>query len=602
MALTRPLIVGALLCAVNGARCGAQAAPPLKWGVAVLEAGVSTDARQEQVAVEDCLELVGIPYTVTKSVEQAVGRPLVVIAGELTNSLFTSAEREALYAYVERGGVVLATQVQGNTFFPLFGITKVVTSRTNFRVTFAASSDPALRYINRPEERTISLGDPALYLQTIWSSEYTVGPGTDVLAQYEDGAAALTVNVYGRGLAYGLGLGFKETTLIPRLARSFEAARHWINWFEPSGDVFRLLLRGLYETTVHPFLLVHTVPDGKVTALCLSHDVDAQESFRNSLVFARMEAALGVRSTYFVTTKYFADSTDIGYYTPERVSWIRRLQRMGFEVGSHSVSHSLRFDAFPAGKPIGDPQEYDPAHPSIFGEVQVSKELLDRDLHQRTVGFRSGYLRFPNPLLRVLEASGYLFDSSVSAQWVLTNFPFFGFRERTLGSEHSQIVEVPVTLDDSRGELQIRNFLTAVTQEEALHTWMEVIRANAENNAISCLLIHPTDTTYKLETERRLIQHVRSGVEGRTNTWIGAVGAVASFWRGRARLHPAIEQRNGRPVIILRDLKRAELPSGQSLVVEARTPGAVPRVLDSEGAEIPVRTRAAGDRIFLLLP
>jgi peptidoglycan/xylan/chitin deacetylase (PgdA/CDA1 family) len=496
----------------------------------------------------------------------------------------------------------LATQVQGNTFFPLFGITKVVTSRTNFRVTFAASNDPALRYINRPEERTISLGDPALYLETIWSSEYTVGPGTDVLAQYENGAAALTVNVYGRGLAYGLGLGFKETTLIPLLTRSFEAARHWINWFEPSGDVFRLLVRGLYETTVHPFVLVHTVPDGKATALCLSHDVDAQESFHNSLVFARMEAALGVRSTYFVTTKYFADSTDIGYYTPERVSWIRRLRGMGFEVGSHSVSHSFAFDSFPVGKSIGDPREYDPAHPSVFGEVQVSKQLLDRDLHQRTVGFRSGYLRFPNALLRVLDESGYSFDSSVSAQWVLTNFPFFGFRERSLGSAHSHIVEVPVTLDDSRGELQIRNFLTAGTQEEALHAWMEVIRANAENNAFSCLLIHPTDTTYKLATERRLIQLVRSGVAGRTDTWIGPVGAVASFWRGRARLHPEIEQRNGRPVIILRDLKRAELPHGQSLVVEARSPGAVPRVLDSDGAEIPARTRAAGDRIFLLLP
>jgi len=602
MALTRSLIVGMLLCAVTGARCGAQAAPQLRWGVAVLEAGSSTDDAQEQVAVRDCLDLVGIPYTLTRSVEQAVERPLVVIAGVLTNSLFTAAEREALYAYVERGGVVLASQIQGNTFFPLFGISKVITSRTNFRVTFVASSDPALRYINRPEERTISLGDPALYLQTIWSSEYDVGPGTAVLAHYENGEAALTVNAYGRGLAYGLGLGFKETTLIPRLERSFEAARHWINWFEPSGDVFRLLVRGLYETTVHPFLLVHTVPDGKATALCLSHDVDAQESFRNSLVFARMEAALGVRSTYFVTTKYFADSTDIGYYTPARVSWIRRLQRMGFEVGSHSVSHSLTFDSFPTGKPIGDPRAYDPAHPSIFGEVQVSKLLLDHDLQQRTVGFRSGYLRFPNPLLRVLEESGYLFDSSVSAQWVLTNFPFFGFRDRTLGSAHSRIVEVPVTLDDSRGELQVRNFLTAATQEEALHSWMEVIRANAENNAISCLLIHPTDTTYKLSTERRLIQHVRAGVEGRTDTWIGPVGAVASFWRGRARLHPELEQRNGRPVIILRDLRRADLPAGQALVVEGHSPANVPRVLDAAGVEVPVRTRAAGDRIFLLLP
>ena len=97
--------------------------------------------------------------------------------------------------------------------------------------------------MNRPEERTISLGDPKLYSETVWSTEYATSPGSQVLASYENRTAALIVNAYGRGLAYALGLGFKETTLIPRLAQSFEAQRQWINWFEPSGDVFRLLLR-----------------------------------------------------------------------------------------------------------------------------------------------------------------------------------------------------------------------------------------------------------------------------------------------------------------------------------------------------------------------
>src|SRR5437879_12985525 len=96
------------------------------------------------------------------------------------------------------------------------------------------------------------------------------------------------------------------------------AARRWINWFEPSGDVFRLLLRGLYEDSVHPFLLVHTVPEGKRTGLCLTHDVDAREAFRNALTFAQMEAGLGVRSTFFVTTKYFTDSPAIGSSAPQR--------------------------------------------------------------------------------------------------------------------------------------------------------------------------------------------------------------------------------------------------------------------------------------------
>jgi peptidoglycan/xylan/chitin deacetylase (PgdA/CDA1 family) len=574
-----------------------QQPSPAVWGVAVLEAGTSRDARQEQLAVRDCLELMGIPFAATRSVEQAVRRPLVVISGILTNSLFTAGEREALYAYVERGGVVLATQVQGGSFFTLFGITGATTSRTNFRVNFGSSTDPILRYLNRPEERTISLGDPALYRETVWSTEYTAAPGTDVLAVYPNGTAAVTVNAYGRGSAYALGLGFKETTLIPQLARSFEAARHWINWFEPSGDVFRLMLRALYENTIHPFVLVHTVPLGKRTGLCLSHDVDAAESFRNALVFARMEQGLGVRSTFFVTTKYFTDSTDIGYYSPERVAFIRALRAQGFEVGSHSVSHSLAFEDFPPGSPQVDLSDYDPARPTIYGEVRVSKQLLDRDLRQRTVGFRSGYLRFPDDLLEVLEQSDYLFDSSVSAQWVLTNFPFFGFRRRSLGSPRSRIVEVPVTLDDSRGELRIREFLTAASEGEALRTWLDVIRANAENNAISCLLIHPTDTTFKLETERRLIQAVRGD-----STWIGAVGELAKFWRDRARLHPVVRIGvNDQPVIVLANLKRASVPSAQSLVVETLPGKPLPRVVDAAGGTVPVRQRASGDRTVLLL-
>lgn len=569
-----------------------------EWGVAVLEAGESPDARQEQLAVRDCLALVGVPFVATRRVAEAIRRPLVLIAGVLTNQEFTAAERELLYAYVERGGVVLAAEVQGNTFFPLFGATGAVTSRTNFRVTFASSSDPILRYVNRPEERTISLGDSTLYSETIWSTEYTVGAGTRVLARYENGTAALTVNAYGRGLAYALGLGFKETSLIPQLARSFEAARHWINWFEPSGDVFRMLPRALYEATVHPFLLVHTVPDGRRTGLCLSHDIDARESFRNAVSFARLEAALGVRSTFFVTTKYFIDSTDIGYYTADRVAWIRQLKSLGAEIGSHSVSHSLTFESFPVGTPAVTARDYDPSHPTIFGEVRVSKELLDRDLHQQTVGFRSGYLRFPSELLDVLEATDYLFDSSVSAQWVLTNFPFFGFRRRTLGTTHSTVVEVPVTLDDSRGELRTRSFLTAETEDEALRTWLDVIEANAENNALSCLLIHPTDTTYKLETERRLIEAVRG-----KDVWIGTVGALARFWRERALVHPELRRTsNGRPVIVLSNLPRAAIPPGQTLIVEAEPKAAFPQVVDAAGREVPVRGRMAADRILLPLP
>ena len=588
--MRQKLAIAAVLLAL-GAPCLEAAVPPSEWGVAVLELGSSPETRVEQLALRNCLHSMGIPFLATADVEEAARRPLIFIGGIPLNTEITPAERETLYAHVEQGGVVLATQVQGNMFFPLFGLVNAATSRSNFRIHFIDLENPALRYLNRPQERTISLGDPKLYSETVWTTEYSPGPRTKVLARYENGAAAMTVYPYGRGMAYALGPGFKETTLLPQLARSFEAARQWINSFEPSGDVFRLLLRGVYEDSVHPFLLVHTLPEGKKAALVLSHDVDAQESFRNSLAFAQMEATFGVRSTFFVTTKYFRDAADVGYYTPESVRWLQQVSRMGFPVGSHSVSHTLTFDDFPVGSPDVNKENYQPAQPTVFGEVRVSKQLLDRDLRQQTTGFRSGYLRYPSELLRVLEDSGYAYDSSVSAQYVLTNFPYFGFRRRVLGAEQSKIVVVPVTLDDSR------DFLTPETQEQVLRTWTEIIRANAENGAATSLLIHPTDITYKLETERRLIEaHLGE------DTWIGDVGSLAHFWRARAELRPVVRKNKDGGATIVLNWRRDELPAGQTLVVEARPGTSPPQVVDAAGELVPVRRREAGDRIFLLLP
>ncbi|MFQ5723309.1 MAG: polysaccharide deacetylase family protein [Terriglobia bacterium] len=588
--MRQAVVLGLLWWALGAS--GLEAAPTsFDWGVAVLEVSSSRDARQEQLALRHCLELLGIPYHRTASVEEATRYPLVLVGGILFNTEVTPAEQEALYAYVERGGVLLATQVQGSNFFPLFGLEGATTSRTNFRVRFAPAADPALRYLNRPEERTVSLGDPAFYSETVWSTEYVPGRRTKVLAWYENGAVAFTVHPYGRGLAYALGIGFKETTLLPQLARSFQAARRWINSFEPSGDVFRLILRGLYEDNVHPFLLVHTVPEGYRTTLVLSHDIDARDSFRNSFLFARMEASLGVRSTFFVTTKYFRDATDIGYYTAGRIAWLRRVKELGFAVESHSVSHSLTFDEFAVGSAQVDPASYDPAHPTVFGEVLVSKQLLDHDLNQQTTGFRAGYLRYPSDLLRVLEATGYKYDSSVSAQWVLTNFPYFGFRQRRLGAEQSDIVVVPVTLDDSR------DFLTPQTQERVLRLWGDIIEANAENGASTCLLIHPTDVTYKLETVRRLIE-----AHAHKDIWIGDVGSLARFWRHRARLRPTLRTGSGEAATIVLNLERQDIPPGQTLVVENLPKGPLPRVVDAAGVLLPVRTRVAGDRVFLFLP
>ena len=83
---------------------------------------------------------------------------------------------------------------------------------------------------------------------------------------------------------------------------------------------------------------------------------------------------------------------------------------------------------------------------------------------------------------------------------------------------------MPVTLDDSMG------FLTAENRHKVQDIWEDVILANAENNAVTCLLIHPTDTTYKLLIERDLIRFAKA-----RDYWVGDVSSFASFWSGRSK-------------------------------------------------------------------
>lgn len=569
--------------------CGST--PPVKLPSAVSVLAVSGKDASEVIAVASDLEMLGVPYETSESLAEAVRSPMIILAGTLSNVALPPSDRERLYKYVETGGVLFATHVQGGQYFPLFGIASFHFSRENSSVRFAEpSTDAALRYINRPEERDIVLGDPKRYKEFNWTTEYEVA-GAATLGKFANGKAAFVRNYYGRGIAYSLGLSFSDSTLRLAIGQSYEAEPEWANVFAPSGDVLRMLLRAIYETNVHPFLLVHTVPDGRDGALLLSHDIDARESYPNSVVFAALEQRYGVTSTFFATTKYFTDETDIGYYTPSNSAYLREVLARGFDVGSHTVSHLKNFVRFPMGDPAVVFATYQPAvMPTVFGEVRVSKELLDRDvpgLH--TISFRAGELSHPMQLIEALEATGYQVDSTRAAGNTLTNCAYRPLREAHLGAPVSSMIEIPVTLDDSMG------YLTPTTVDKAVAQWTKIVAANAENNNITCLLVHPTDTTYKLTAEERLLQAYRD-----KPIWIGSVTRFGLFARARAAVRVTafaaddhIELRLNQP--------RASLPHGLTLAIESGPRWKLVSVRDNAGADIPFTTVEQVDRRLLIL-
>lgn len=558
-------------------------------GVAVLY--LSESDASEAAALESDLEMLGIPYEISPSVTHSVQAPIVLLAGTLTNTALSAADRESLYSYVESGGVLFATHVRGSQFFPLFGMTGFSQSRGNFGWRFVdAASDPALRYVNRAEERQVVLGDPKLHHQFNWTTEYQVAQAA-ILGVFPNGSGAFIRNDYGRDIAYTLGLSFTDSTLRLGLGQSYDAESKWANVFAPSGDVIRLLLRAVYESNVHPSILIHTIPDGLESALLLSHDIDARESFRNSVAFAALEERYGAGSTFFVTTKYFSDETDSGYYTPHNAGYLRDLFARGFDLGSHTVSHLKSFNRFAMGESGTRFAGYRPlVAPSIFGEVNVSKEMLERDIPgHHTISFRAGELSHAPQLITALETAGYLVDSTRAAGNTLTNYAYRPLREAHIGSAVSSMIEIPVTLDDSMG------FLTSSNVESAVARWLDIIAANAENNNVTCLLIHPTDTSFKIRAEERLLQASRQ-----KPIWIGSVTRFGLFARARASIRLAWRASEDQIMVRLNQ-PRTALPRGLTLAMGQDSRYRHIVIRDNQGTDVPFTTAIRSDRKFLTL-
>jgi hypothetical protein len=473
------------------------------------------------------LHEMGIPFFVTRDLDQALRHPLVIVYPSADGRTFTGEQVRKLGLHVSSGGSLLSFNVLAGALKPIFGFRDSAASRRRHRVIFDASSDAMEQYLNRPEEREVQLGN-AKYDEIFWTNGYTSDGTSDVLAHFDDGAAAVLRKKLGEGTAYLFGLSLQDVVLRNQINRDYDAERHYVNAFEPGSDVWMLMLRAWYESTQPGAVRLGTIAGANKSVLLLSHDVDWENSFDPALDFAAMEERHHVRSTFFIQTKYVSDANSVSFFFGKDLADLKKIQSRGFSVGSHSVIHSRGFNKFELGTGTETLATYQPrgtgfdsaTGANVFGEIRVSKALLDGELPgQQTVFFRAGHLRVPPTMPEVLQRCGYLFDSSFTGPDVLTNFPYslplgLGFEE------DSGILEFPLTFEDEEApRLDLR---TA--------SMLEVIRANAENGAISVSLIHTNEAHYKLKAEEDLLNQLPQGVI--------ATDAVsfARFWHAREHL------------------------------------------------------------------
>jgi hypothetical protein len=485
-----------------------------------------TNRDENVLAMTHSLGAMGIPFFVTQNLDQALRHRLLILYPRVDGRTFSDRQINQVRRYVEEGGSVFATDVIAGSARPLFGFHEVAPSRRRYRVYFTAGADTILAYLNRTEELEVPLGSPQAG-EIFWTNGYAADSQAAVLARFEDGSAALLSNRLGRGKTYLAGISYHDVVLRNQVNRDFDAERHYVNNFEPGADVWMLLLRAWYESTQPDAVRLDTMPCGKSSVLLLSHDIDWENSFDPALDFARMESRHGAFSTFFIQTKYVSDANSKAFFFGKDLADLQRIRSDGFSIGSHSIIHSRGFNKFALGTGQETFPTYQPrgtgfessTGATVLGEVRVSKELLDGNLSgQNTIFFRAGHLRVPPSLPEALQRSGYAFDSSFTANDVLTNFPYrlpldLGF------DEDSGLYEFPVTFEDEESPLAGR-----------IDRTLDVIRANAENSAINVLLIHPNETGEKLAAEEELLRRLPSDVAPEDML------TFARFWRARDHL------------------------------------------------------------------
>ncbi len=378
-----------------------------------------TDADSSWLGLVHGLKSAGIPFSVTTDYRQALHHKVILVYPTISGSVLRPEALRALASVPRNGGTLIGSFVLGGGLQTVFGFQDAVPSRRRFRLNMAESAIDAAD----PREAWLPLGNATGDGEAIGTYAYTSSREAP-LATYEDGGAAIIHRQVGSGNAYALGIDLGALLLKGYNNREEGVARSYVNEFEPTLDVLLRLLGEIYSKADDRAVILRPVPDGKDLAVVISHDIDYTRSLTNALEYARLERSLGIAATYFIQTKYLKDWNDDIILDETAPGLLAEIRNMGMELASHGVSHSRVFRDFPMGDGSESYPDYRPfvkdaattSGGTILGELRVSRFLLEQLAEVAAVtSFRPGHLLNPFALPQALDATGYAFSSSVTA-------------------------------------------------------------------------------------------------------------------------------------------------------------------------------------------
>lgn len=481
-----------------------------------------TDTTANWLGITGGLTAQGIPFKITRDIDEALKHKVVLVYPSLSSEQFGLSELKKIRNHPRNGGVLIGFNVTAPSMRSVFGFESTRYSPVRNSVIFRMIDLPETQFIREKNEIFLRIGDPDDDSQGVSSIGYdktTYQP----IAQFEDGSAAITRNLFNDGAAYcfGFDLGFLTSVAHTNL---LQAQRTYINDYEPSVDVFFRLIKSIYETYEPLSFMLGSVPGGKLAPVLITHDIDCQIAVDSMLFYAEMEKRKGIQATYFLQTKYIKDGLDIAFLNEKYIPYAQALVNMGMEVGSHSVSHSPYFAHLPIGTGTERYPDYRPFfytftstfNETLLGELRVSRFLLNTLLGINATSFRSGYLTVHENLYLAMQETGFVYGSNITANEVLTHMPFRPMYD-FMFDEELAVYEIPITIEDELPPEMDQRL------DQAIHLTHKI----ANYGGVVNILIHPNILGHKYRFEEAYIDYFKG------LAWFGTVSDFGDWWRKR---------------------------------------------------------------------
>jgi hypothetical protein len=505
-----------------------------------------TDTNSAWLGLVHGLKTIGVPFLITNDYQRAIQHKVVIAYPIISGAALSPEALQALAAYPRSGGTLIGFSVLG-ALNEVFGFKEALPSKQHFEVHFKADSIGPTAEFKDPAESTISIGNKRLFKETIGTYSYS-DPELKPLATYEDRSAAIVEKPYQGGTAIAIGFDMGFILLKAHNNRHDEFNRTKANGFEPTIDVMMRLIKNIYLQYDRQSVIIQTVPYDKSLSIIITHNIDFKGSMAASIKLAQTERSMGLHSTYFTQTRYIKDYRPRLINSTNDLKELNKLVATGHEVASNTVSGSPLFDQFEQGTGKEQYPNYRPYvmapektyKGTIFGEMRISKYLIDQFVTNQTVGsFRSNYCYTPYSLPQSMIACGYRFSSSIPANSTLSHFPLQLNYNKEYDME-TEVFELPITDDDNIPPYHGQRLQSAIALAKKIATYGGCYIAQVHANPLSTAAL---PKFYKAMKDQ---------------AWFGTLRDFGEWWIARNEVTLDVDGPVGNRTVLLNVPKRME--------------------------------------------